>query len=123
MSDSNDSFINALIRDSADDNANAAKSAYAKITKLISDFEKDLPQDKKVGIALPALNNISVSLDSVSYWNPDIIMFYGHLLDGSSVELVQHVSQLNLILLALPRKEKLLSRRVIGFVTDKPPLD
>ena len=123
MSDSNDSFINALIRDSADDNANAAKSAYAKITKLISDFEKDLPQSKQVGIALPALNNISVSLDSVSYWNPDIIMFYGHLLDGSSVELVQHVSQLNLILLALPRKEKLLSRRVIGFVTDKSPLD
>lgn len=124
MSDSNDSlFINALIRDSVDDNANAAKSVFARITKLISDFEKDLPKDKQAGISVPALNNVSVFLDSISYWNPDIIVFYGHLLDGSSTQLIQHISQLNIVLFTMPREEKTLSRRTIGFITDKLPSD
>ncbi len=48
------------------------------------------------------------SIHDVGYWNPD----------GAKVELLQHTSQLNLLLVAVPRMDDLSKpRRKIGFAT------
>ena len=50
-----------------------------------------------------------------------MIVFYGELEDGSRVELVQHLSQLNLLLVAVKRTNPEEPRRVIGFTTSPEP--
>ena len=51
-----------------------------------------------------------------------MIVFYGELSDGSAVELVQHLSQLNLLLVAVPRQDDIQKpRRVIGFTQKANP--
>ncbi len=120
MSDVMDKSLAALVRDSVCDTASTATSIFTRVQKLISDFEKNLPEDKKVGISVPALNGISVSLDSVSFWNPDLIIFHGHLSDGSPVELIQHTAQLTLVLLFIPLEDNT-ARRRIGYNLDGRP--
>ncbi|MDQ1925116.1 DUF6173 family protein, partial [Massilia pseudoviolaceinigra] len=48
---------------------------------------------------------------------PSVITFDGVMDDGETVQLVQHASQLSVLLIALPVKIAQL-KRVIGFVTD-----
>ena len=50
-----------------------------------------------------------------------MIVFYGELEDGSRVELLQHLSQLNLLLVAVKRPHPEEPRRVIGFTTSPEP--
>lgn len=51
-----------------------------------------------------------------------MIVFYGELSDGSHVELVQHLSQLNLLLVAVKRTDDTdKPRRIIGFTTKDEP--
>ena len=92
---------------------------YERLVKTINDFEKDLPNTKQAGGRLVSFQNTVFSIDNIGYWGPDIIMFYGTLENGSSVELVQHISQLNLLLIAVDRKDDLSQpRRKIGFTTE-----
>lgn len=89
-----------------------------RIIKSIQDFEKDLPYDHQAGGKLVNFQNVTFSIDDVGYWGPDMIMFYGTLPDGSRVQLLQHITQLNLLLVSVPRKDDLEQpRRKIGFET------
>ena len=95
---------------------NLADWMYERLVNTINDFEKELPDNMQAGGRLVSFQNITFSIDDISYWNPDIIKFYGTLNDGSKVELVQHTSQLNLLLVAVPRKGDLSKpRRKIGY--------
>ena len=89
---------------------------YERLVKTIDEFESELPDNMQAGGRLVSFQNTTFSIDDVGYWNPDIIRFYGTLPDGSEVQLVQHTSQLNLLLVAVPRKDDLSKpRRKIGF--------
>ena len=70
---------------------------------------------KQAGGRLINFGNITFSIDNLGYHNPDMLIFYGTLVDGSKVELLQHTSQLNILLVAMPRKNPETPRREIGF--------
>jgi hypothetical protein len=53
----------------------------------------------------------------MGYFGPDMIVFYGRNEKGEPVQLVQHTSQLSVLLVAV-RKQADLPRR-IGFVLDQ----
>lgn len=92
---------------------------YERLVNTINDFEKDLPNDKQAGGRLVSFHDTVFSINDIDYWGPDIIMFQGTLKDGSPVKLIQHISQLNLLLVAVDRKDDLSKpRRKIGFTPE-----
>lgn len=98
-----------------------ASDMYKRIITLINHFEEDLPETMQAGGRLVSSGNITFSIQDVGFWDPNMIVFYGELSDGSAVELVQHISQLNLLLVAVPRKNPSQPRRVIGFNLKNEP--
>jgi hypothetical protein len=93
---------------------NPARWMHERIVRSIIDFEKDLDADSEVGARLVSFTAQEViAIEDVGYWGPDIIKFYGKNADGHPVELMQHLSQLNVLLVAKP-KEHAEARR-IGF--------
>ena len=67
-----------------------ANFMYERIVDKIKKFEKTLPNDKQAGGRLINFGNITFSIDNLGYHNPDMLIFYGTLVDGSKVELLQH---------------------------------
>lgn len=98
-----------------------ASDMYKRIVTLINHFESGLPDDMQAGGRLVSSGNITFSIQDVGFWDPNMIVFYGELSEGSTVELVQHISQLNLLLVAVPRKDTSKPRRIIGFDTGNEP--
>ena len=99
-----------------------ASDMYQQIVALINNFEAELPDTLQAGGRLVSAGDITFSIQDIGYWDPNLIVFYGELSDGSSVELVQHISQLNLLLVAVPRHDDPKTpRRIIGFTTKDEP--
>jgi hypothetical protein len=97
---------------------NPASWMYERIVKSIVDFESKLSNDEEIGgrlIAAPGEGYFHI--DDVGYWGPDMIIFYGTNQHGRKLELLQHYSQLSVLLTALP-KEKDEPRR-IGFILEQ----
>jgi len=95
-----------------------AKWMCERIIKQINEFEEDMPGHLMAGGREVSFHNTAFSIDNVRYWNPDMIIFDGTNPDGSKIRLLQHTSQLNLLLQAVPRSDKKGQRRKIGFVQD-----
>lgn len=89
-----------------------------RIVLQINEFEEDLPQTHQAGGRLVTSGNIAFSIEDVGYHNPDMLIFYGTLPDGSKVELLQHTAQLNLLLVAVQRSNPEVPRRKIGFAQE-----
>ena len=99
-----------------------ASDMYQRIVALINNFESGLPDDMQAGGRLVSAGDITFSIQDIGYWDPNMIVFYGELSDGSAVELVQHISQLNLLLVAVPRHDDIEKpRRIIGFNRKNEP--
>ena len=99
-----------------------ASDMYQRIVALINNFESELPDAMQAGGRLVSAGDITFSIQDIGYWDPNMIVFYGELSDGSTVELVQHLSQLNLLLVAVPRQDDIQKpRRVIGFTQKAEP--
>lgn len=98
-----------------------AKWMYERVVKKITEFEKSIPDNMQAGGRfVSSANGYTFSIDDVGYWNPDMIVFYGTGPDGAKVELLQHTSQLNLLLVAVPRTDDLSKpRRKIGFASEE----
>ena len=54
-------------------------------------------------------------IEGVGFFAPDIVTFYGTDSTGGHTQLVQHVSQLNVMLRAMPKDAKAPEARRIGF--------
>lgn len=93
--------------------ANPAEWMHERIVRSIVDFEKQLDQDHEIGARLVNFgSNTTFHIEDVGYWGPDIIIFYGKSQDGK-VELLQHISQLSVLLVALKKVHE--EPRRIGF--------
>lgn len=99
------------------DDSQFASWMYERIVKLIEEFEASIPDNMQAGGRfVSSAAGYTFSIDDVDSWNPDLIMFYGTGPDGAKVQLLQHTSQLNLLLVAVPRTDDLSKpRRKIGF--------
>jgi hypothetical protein len=98
---------------------NPAKWMHERIVSTINDFEKELDSDHEVGARLVSFgSDVTFSIDDVGYWGPDMIIFHGISADGKKVQLLQHVSQLSVLLVAAAKVHE--KARRIGFdLTEK----
>lgn len=80
-----------------------AQWAYERIIMYIQNFEKQLDNDHEVGLGLAGSNAGVIRIEGLGFYDPDIITYYGVNEGGAKTQLIQHVSQLNVTLVASPK--------------------
>jgi hypothetical protein len=53
----------------------------------------------------------------MGYWNPSLLFFIGVTDDGNPVQLIQHVSQISVLLMKLPRRDTSKPKQPFGFAS------
>ena len=95
---------------------NYASEFHRRLVDWINTFNESLDQQHEVGVQLVNFGQTIVfHLDDIGYWNPSLISFSGRAEEGNPVKLIQHVSQISVLLTILPRRQPDKPRRKIGF--------
>ena len=96
---------------------NSAKEFHRRLVEWINDFDADLDEAHEVGVRLVTFGqSITIRLHDLSYWNPSLMKFIGTREDtGDPVELIQHVTQISILLTALKRLDTSTPKPRMGF--------
>ena len=92
-----------------------AQWAYERLILYIQNFEKQLDSEHEVAIGFTGGDAGVLRIEGMGYFDPDIVTFYGSDADGIKTQLIQHVSQLNVMLRALPKVDEQEPAARIGF--------
>lgn len=96
---------------------NPAKWMFERLATYIRQFESRLDEEHEIGARLVSFGaNLSFHIEDMGYFGPDMIVFYGRNDQGEPVQLIQHTSQLSVLLVAV-RKQTAKPRR-IGFILE-----
>lgn len=93
----------------------AAQWAYERLILYIKNFEETLDRDQEVAMGFAGGDAGVLRIEGMGYFDPDIITFYGSDESGAKTQLVQHVSQLSVMLRALPKQQPEVEAKRIGF--------
>lgn len=92
-----------------------ADYSYEVIMERIKEFEDALDSDHEVAVRLASFGqSITMAVTDIGYSNPSTLVFYG-LVSGQPATLIQHMSQLNFLLLAVKKENSEKPPRRIGF--------
>ena len=73
-----------------------------------------MSDEEEIGLRLVATPDTSVMhIVDVGYWGPDMLIYYGENEHGKSMQLLQHYTQMSILLTAVPKVEE--KARRIGF--------
>lgn len=89
--------------------------AYERLILYIRGFEEQLDAEHEVAMGFAGSEAGVLRIEGLGYFDPDIVTFYGTDEDGLKTQLIQHVSQLNVLLQALPKAADEAPPRRIGF--------
>ncbi len=92
-----------------------AQWAYERLILYIQNFEKQLDNSQEVAMGFTGGDAGVLRIEGMGYFDPDIVTFYGSDGTGGKTQLVQHVSQLNVMLRALPKSIEDKPANRIGF--------
>ncbi|MFN7222507.1 MAG: DUF6173 family protein [Paracoccaceae bacterium] len=92
-----------------------AEWAYERVIQYIRNFEAQLDNAHEVALGFTGADAGILQIEGLGFYDPDIITFYGFDEDGLKTQLVQHVSQLNVLLRAIPKHAAEEPPRRIGF--------
>ncbi|OKH45938.1 hypothetical protein NIES30_18245 [Phormidium tenue NIES-30] len=99
--------------------SNLASEFAEKLLSRINRFDSGLDGEHEVGVKLVSFGqSVTFHVSNVGYFNPSLILFVGLTEDGNQVELMQHVSQISFLLIALPKLEPDQPKRPIGFIQE-----
>lgn len=94
-----------------------AENICKKLIERIKQFEANLDEEHEIAIKLVQFGQTNIMcVRRIDCYNPDLIIF-GGTINGADSALVQHVSQLNFLLIATEKQEPVrpASRVEIGF--------
>jgi hypothetical protein len=94
-----------------------AASAYARLVAYIQNFESQLDSDHEIAMGFAGSDAGVLKIEGLGYYDPDLITFYGVDDSGAKTQLVQHISQLSVMLRAVPKAAEKPANR-IGFRLD-----
>ncbi|SHF35707.1 hypothetical protein SAMN05444279_13023 [Ruegeria intermedia] len=97
------------------DSKSPAQWAYERLILYIQNFEQTLDADHEVAMGFTGGDAGVMRIEGMGYFDPDVITFYGSDGSGARTQLVQHVSQLNVMLRALPKTVEDKPANRIGF--------
>ena len=102
--------MKSLIRDHS-----MADYAYEVILKRIKEFQDELDDEHEVALQLASFGqSITLAVTDIGYSNPSTLVFYGYV-NGRPATLIQHMSQLNFLLLSVQKQDPGKPPRRIGF--------
>ena len=91
-----------------------AEDIFKHLMQRVRAFQAALDEDQEIGLQLANFGlPAQIHIRSISYRNPNLIEFHGVNADDHEVTLVQHISQLNFLLIAVKPIEETPYR--IGF--------
>ncbi|MEM9715016.1 MAG: DUF6173 family protein [Pseudomonadota bacterium] len=93
-----------------------AEWAYDRIALYIENFEKTLNADEEVGMGFAGSDAGTLRIEGMGFFAPDMIAFYGRDPSGKQMQLIQHVSQLNVMLMAEDKPTEAEEPNRIGFM-------
>ena len=92
-----------------------AEWAYIRLVLYIKNFEEQLDADHEVAMGFTGGDAGVMRIEGMGFYAPDIITFYGTDPTGTKTQQIQHVSQLNVMLRALPKEVDQPEPNRIGF--------
>ena len=92
-----------------------AEWAYERLILYIQNFEEQLDNEHEVAMGFAGGEAGILRIEGMGFFDPDIVTFYGFDPAGTRTQLIQHVSQLSVILQALPKEVERTEPRRIGF--------
>jgi hypothetical protein len=92
-----------------------AEWAYERLILYIQNFEQQLDNEHEVAMGFAGGDVGVLRIEGMGYFDPDMVTFHGTDDMGAKTQLVQHVSQLNVMLRALPKPKELPEPTRIGF--------
>lgn len=92
-----------------------AEWAYQRLILYIQHFEKQLDNDHEVAMGFVGGAPGVMRIEGMGFFEPDIVTFYGTDPSGARTQSIQHVSQLNVLLRALPKQADHAQPNRIGF--------
>lgn len=90
-----------------------AQWAYERLVLYIQKFEETLDAEHEIGMGFAGSDAGMLHIHGMGFFAPDMITFYGVDQSGAKTQLVQHVSQLNVMLKAAAKMHEEPTR--IGF--------
>lgn len=95
----------------------SASELYKHLKKRAEDFDNKLDGSQGVGVKLiPSGQSVTFQVTALGYCDPSLIIFAGVTESGLEVQLIQHVSQLNFLLMAMPRPNPKDPKIPLGFI-------
>lgn len=96
---------------------NLASEFYKHLKKRAEEFDNKLDGSQAVGVKLiPSGQAVSFQVTALGYCDPSLIIFAGVTETGSEVQLIQHVSQINFVFMAMPRPNPEVPKPPLGFL-------
>jgi len=92
-----------------------AEWAYERLILYIQNFEKQLDADHEVAMGFTGGEAGVLRIEGMGFFDPDIITFYGTDATDARTQMIQHVSQLTVMLRALPKPIAAEPANRIGF--------
>ena len=94
---------------------NLADYSYEVILERIKYFEYSLDDEHEVAVKLASFGQaLTLSVTDIGYSNPSTLVFHGYVGDQPAT-LIQHMSQLNFLLVAVKKSDPEKPPRRIGF--------
>lgn len=97
------------------DQKSPAEWAYERLILYIQNFEAQLDADQEVAMGFTGGDVGVMRIEGMGFFDPDVLTFYGSDAAGTKTQLIQHVSQLNVMLRALPKPDAAPEPKRIGF--------
>lgn len=83
----------------------------------IRDYQSKLSDTEDVAISVVQFNqSTTILVNNIGYIGYNLVCFHGEDTSGKPLELIQHVQQLNFLLMVVPKPEQKTPKRKIGFV-------
>ncbi|WP_342506942.1 DUF6173 family protein [Sporosarcina sp. FSL K6-2383] len=97
---------------------NDAATIANQVVAAVNAYNRNLNHDQEVGLMLTSFGQtMTVNITGIGYIGTRLIIFKGFLTNNNApVELLQHVSQLNFLLVSLKRENPLEEKKHIGFL-------
>ena len=92
-----------------------AEWAYDRLILYIRNFESQLDATQEIAMGFTGGQAGVLQIEGVGFFEPDLVTFYGRDEDGMKTQLIQHVTQLNVLLRAVPKQVADDPPRRIGF--------
>ena len=92
-----------------------AEWAHDRLVLYIRNFETQLDAAQEIAMGFAGSEAGVLRIEGIGWFDPDLLAFYGRDEDGLKTQLIQHVSQLSVILRAVPKTLPEEPPRRIGF--------